>query len=171
LGTTPSVNAGLANLLQTLTNIGSPLASSPTIVAALQKASPGDIVQLSNEATQTEELNAIFGSPTDPSAPSGTDSLLSYLYDGNANPIDPLTGSTSGGSTTSSNAAVTDLTQDLSNVGLSQQDVAALQNASPSDIVQLSAEATQLAGLNALFGQPDASQTGNNSNSQFSSVF
>jgi hypothetical protein len=165
MSTTSSINAGLANLLQNLTNIGSPLASSPTIVAALQKASPGDIVQLSAEATQLEGVNALFGVPDPSSAGSSTtDSLFSSLYGGNSSSTDPLLASLdptlADSSTSSSNSALAPLLQDLSNLGLSSQvDTAALQNASPTDIVQLSTEATQLAGLNLLYGQPDTTGT------------
>jgi hypothetical protein len=61
-----SLNPGVANLLQTLTNINSPVASSPTLASALQKAPASDIVQLSAEATQLESVDALFAisSPT-----------------------------------------------------------------------------------------------------------
>jgi len=55
-------NPGLTNLLQSLTQIGSPLASSPQVLAALQKASPVDIAQLSAEAIQLQGVDALFGS-------------------------------------------------------------------------------------------------------------
>lgn len=85
MGTTFSINPALVNLLQNLSNVGSPLLSSPAAMAALQKASPSDIVQLSAEATQLEGLNVILGQPT-------SDSLLSALYQtgGSAAPTDPL---------------------------------------------------------------------------------
>lgn len=178
MSTTSSINAGLASLLQNLTNIGSPLASSPTIVAALQKASPGDIVQLSAEATQLESVNAIFGIP-DPGTTTGSstaDPLLSALFGGSSSFTDPLLGSLdptlADSSASSSNPAVTPLLQDLSNLGLSSQvDASALANASPSDIVQLSTEATQLAGLNQLLGQPDTTGTVNSTQSLLSSLY
>jgi hypothetical protein len=171
VSTTFSINAGLANLLQNLTNIGSPLASSPTVLAALQKASPGDIVQLSDEATQLEDVNAIFGDPSTTSGSSTTDSLFSSLYGGSTslyggttNSTDPLLESLdptlADPSTSSSDTAVAPLLQDLSNLGLSSQvDTAALQNASPTDIVQLSNEAIQSAGLNQILGQPTTTGT------------
>jgi hypothetical protein len=62
MGTTSSVNPGLANLLQRLSDVDSPLLSSPQALAALQKASPADIVQLSAEATQLQTFNALLGS-------------------------------------------------------------------------------------------------------------
>jgi len=55
-------NPGLTNLLQSLTQIGSPLASSPQVVSALQKASPADIAELSAEAIQLQGVDALFGS-------------------------------------------------------------------------------------------------------------
>ena len=69
MSATPAINPGLASLFQTLSNVGSPLLSSPQAVAALQKASPADIVQLSAEATQLEGLNVLLGVSN--STPSG----------------------------------------------------------------------------------------------------
>ena len=65
-----SLNPGVADLLQTLTNVNSPVASSPAVVSALEKAPASDIVQLSAEATQLESVDALFGisSPTTSSA-------------------------------------------------------------------------------------------------------
>jgi len=60
MGAVASTNPGLANLLQTLSNVNSPLLSSPSAVSALEKASPSDIVKLSTAATQLEEMTAIF---------------------------------------------------------------------------------------------------------------
>jgi hypothetical protein len=71
MGTTSSINPGLANLLQRLSDVDSPLVSSPQAVAALQKASPADIVQLSAEATQLQTFNALLGS-ADATSPSTT---------------------------------------------------------------------------------------------------
>ncbi len=60
MGAVASTNPGLANLLQTLSNVNSPLLSSPSAVSALEKASPSDIVKLSTAATQLEEMSSIF---------------------------------------------------------------------------------------------------------------
>jgi hypothetical protein len=122
MSSTPSVNAGLASLLQNLSNINSPILSSPKAVAALQNAPPADIVQLSDEAIQLEGLNALFGA-AEASGSAQAGSLLSSLLDGGG-----------GGSPVTSPAGE-----------------AALQNATPGDIVQLSAEATQQAALTQLF--------------------
>jgi hypothetical protein len=73
MGSVSSVNPGLAGLLQTLTNLDSPVMTSPAVVSALEKASPTDIVQLSTAAAQLEDVDAIFGvsnsSSTDASDP------------------------------------------------------------------------------------------------------
>jgi hypothetical protein len=132
MSSTPSVNAGLASLLQNLSNINSPILSSPKALAALQNAPPADIVQLSDEAIQLEGLNALFGA-AEASGSSQAGSLLSSLLDGgvggSGNPTDLLSELSSAGSPVTSAAGE-----------------AALQNATPGDIVQLSAEATQLFG-------------------------
>ena len=85
-----STNSVLTNLLQTLSNAGSPVASSPAVLAALQKASPGDLVQLSAAATQLESVDAIFGisdgSTTNSNTPFGNlESLLNTTYGGTSN--------------------------------------------------------------------------------------
>jgi len=67
-----STNPGLTNLLESLTQIGSPLASSPQVLAALQKASPTDIAQLSAEAIQLQGVDALFGSIDSNSSDSST---------------------------------------------------------------------------------------------------
>ncbi len=61
MGSVSPINPGVANLLQTLTNINSPVLQSPAEVSALEKASPSDIVQLSVEAKQLESMDMTFG--------------------------------------------------------------------------------------------------------------
>ena len=64
MGTVASTSAGIADLLQTLSNAGSPLAStlsSPALKSALQNGSPADIVKLSDEALQLQETEGLFG--------------------------------------------------------------------------------------------------------------
>jgi hypothetical protein len=96
---TSSVNPGLANLLQNLTNVGLPILSSPKALAALQKASPSDIVKLSVQATELEGVNALFGNASGTSGNSGfgggstsTDPLLAAFYPSNSasSSTDPL---------------------------------------------------------------------------------
>jgi len=59
-----SLNPGVADLLQTLSNLNSPVMSSPSAVTALEKAPPGDIVQLSAAALQLQTVDAMFGIST-----------------------------------------------------------------------------------------------------------
>ena len=64
MGTVASTNAGLTNLLQTLSSVGSPLTSTlstPALQSALQHASPADIVKLSDAALQLQATDQMFG--------------------------------------------------------------------------------------------------------------
>jgi hypothetical protein len=61
MGSVSSSNPGLAYLMQALSNVNSPVATTPSLVSALQKASPSDIVQLSISATELEGVDALFG--------------------------------------------------------------------------------------------------------------
>lgn len=86
MGSVASTSNGLSDLMQTLTNENSPLLptlSSPKIEAALENAPASDIVQISDEAIQLQNAEALFGAPNTPSSP-----------------IDALFGSYQGSSTT-----------------------------------------------------------------------
>lgn len=96
MGSVPAVNAGLSDLLQTLSNVNSPVLSSKAAVSALESAPPSDIVQLSEAAIQLEGVDAIFGVANTPGSdmfgaltslenPSAIPSVLS-----NASPSDQL---------------------------------------------------------------------------------
>jgi len=78
MGSISSVNPGISNLLQTLSNVDSPALSSPSVLSALQKASPSDVVQLSTAALQLENVDAMFGVPN-PSSSSSTSALNSLM--------------------------------------------------------------------------------------------
>jgi hypothetical protein len=77
-GGTSTANPGLADALQLITNSASPalssLISSPNVQAALQNASPSDLVELSDQALQTQVVDGLFGNAdgsatqTDPSS-------------------------------------------------------------------------------------------------------
>jgi hypothetical protein len=77
MGSVSSPNPGVADLLQIFSNAGSPtlssVLSSPQVQSALQKAPPADLVQLSDQALQLQEVNGLFGS----SNPSQTAGLFS----------------------------------------------------------------------------------------------
>jgi hypothetical protein len=80
MGSVASTSNGLSDLLQTLTNENSPLLStlsSPAIQAALENAPASDIVQISSQATQLQNVEALFGAPGTAATP--TDSLFAAL--------------------------------------------------------------------------------------------
>ena len=80
MGTLASTNPGLSNLIQVLSNENSPLLSSlssPAVEAALQKASPEDIVKISDQALQLQMTDALFGQSNPSRSP--TNSLFSEL--------------------------------------------------------------------------------------------
>ena len=61
MGSVSSANAGVTDVLQMLSNLNSPVLSSPAVTSALEKAPTADIVQLSMAATQLENVDAMFG--------------------------------------------------------------------------------------------------------------
>jgi len=71
-----SMNLGLSDLLQTLTNTPAlaPILSSPNAMTALENASPSDIVSLSDAATQLQDVTALFGG-ANPTTDSSADPL------------------------------------------------------------------------------------------------
>lgn len=81
MGSVSSLNPGVADLLQTLSNVNSPVLSSPSVVSALENAPSSDIVQLSQSATQLENVDMLFGLPNSAtgSSTSGTSTLLAEL--------------------------------------------------------------------------------------------
>jgi hypothetical protein len=79
MGSVSSTNPGLESLLQTLSNLNSPVLSSPTTLSALQKAPAADIVQLSVAATELQGVDEMFGIPDGSNA--GTNSILTNLED------------------------------------------------------------------------------------------
>jgi hypothetical protein len=85
MSTIASVNPGVADLLNILSNAGAPSLSSALstakIQSALQAASPADIAQLSDQAVQLQVANDLFASAD----PSQTDGLFSALSPPNSN--------------------------------------------------------------------------------------
>jgi len=81
MGSVSSLNPGVADLLQTLSNVNSPLLSSPAAVSALEKAPTSDIVQLSQSASQLENVDTLFGIPNSAteSSTAGIGNLLTEL--------------------------------------------------------------------------------------------
>lgn len=77
MGSVSSTNPGVANVLQTLANVNSPVLSAPNVVSALEKASPSDIVKLSAAATELQGVAMMFGGSAATS--DGTSDPLSSL--------------------------------------------------------------------------------------------
>jgi hypothetical protein len=82
-----SSSTGLADLMQVLSTAATPgissLLSTSTVQSALQKAPVADVVQLSDQATQLEEVNGLFGAAaptTTESAGMAMQNLLTSIY-------------------------------------------------------------------------------------------
>lgn len=76
MGSVSSTSSALSNLLQTLSAespVLSTVLSAPGVQAALAKDPPQDLVQLSDEASQLQEVSLLFGSANGTQFP-GSDS-------------------------------------------------------------------------------------------------
>jgi len=108
---TSPVNPGVANLLQLLTNLNSPVVSSKAATSALEEASPSDIVQLTAEATQLQGIDTLLGinRPSDNSSTLLSEALANLGNSGMASPnasgTAPSGGSSSSASSTASGTA------------------------------------------------------------------
>jgi len=102
MGSVSSTNPGVADLLQILSGTGSAASSafsSTGVQAALQSASVGDIVQLSQEALQLQVASGLFG--TSQSAETATSPGNLRLQAVNSS----LTGSTATGTAAAASSA------------------------------------------------------------------
>jgi hypothetical protein len=145
-----STNPGLTNLLQSLTQIGSPLASSPQVVAALQKSSPADIAQLSEEAIQLQGVDSLFGSIDGNSIDSSStdpNNLFATLDQSLAAPGSSL-GSLYNNTSNDSNTLLTNLEQTLAGSSASGSSTATGTSTSGTT----SAGGLQAAQVQALLG-------------------
>jgi hypothetical protein len=83
MGSVSSAGSVLTNLIQTLGTESPTLSSvfsSPNVQSALQKASPADVVLLSDDAVQFQETSLLFGDTTEtPASESNSDSILQSL--------------------------------------------------------------------------------------------
>lgn len=94
MGSVPSTNNGLSNLMQTLANENSPLLStlsSANVQTALENAPAGDIAQISEQALQLQATDALFGISNPSTTPS--DSLFSALANLDASASSSTSGS------------------------------------------------------------------------------
>jgi hypothetical protein len=102
MGSVSSTNPGLQNLLQTLSNLNSPVLSSPATLSALQKAPAADIVKLSVAATELLGVDAMFG--ISGSSNAGPDNVLTSLEDLAAGSTAASTATTASGQSAASPA-------------------------------------------------------------------
>ena len=82
MGSVSSINSNLTNILQTLSAESPELSSTlatPQMQSALEKASSGDLVQLSDQALQLQEVGLMFGS-ADGTQSNGLNSLSDSLF-------------------------------------------------------------------------------------------
>jgi hypothetical protein len=93
-----SVNPGVADLFNWLSSTGSTAAtsalSSPSVQSALQGASPGDLVLLSQQALQLQQAGSLFTSSDSSETSATPESLLLQAL------TSSIAGSTTAGSTT-----------------------------------------------------------------------
>jgi hypothetical protein len=84
MGSVSSTSSTLLNLLQSVAADSpqfSSILSMPNIQSALQNASPGDLVQLSDQALKLQEVGDLFGT-SDGTQSSGFTSTSDYLFPG-----------------------------------------------------------------------------------------
>lgn len=89
MGTVSSASSVLSNLLQNLAAESPSLSSvfsAPNVQSALANASPGDLVELSEQAQQLQQVGVLFGDPssTQASGLTSADSLFSILSAGSS---------------------------------------------------------------------------------------
>jgi hypothetical protein len=105
MGSVNSISPVLANLLQTLSDVNSPVLSSPNAVSALENASPADIINLSAAATQLQGVDILFGGSGAAPENTATDmsSMLANL-EASLTDSSPATAANSPNSSTSASA-------------------------------------------------------------------
>jgi hypothetical protein len=93
MGSVATTGFSLTNLLQTLTSAGSPqlsaALSSTAVQTALQTAPTSDLVDLSDQAMQLQEVSQLFGNSSAPDTatlPSALDPLSSLLSPASSTP-------------------------------------------------------------------------------------
>jgi hypothetical protein len=131
MGSVGSSSSSLSNLLQTLTTESpelSSILSQPNVQAQLAKDTPGDLVQLSDQALQLQQVSLLFGGTS--SSQAASDSLFSEISSG------------------SPDAAANSILQTLGSSLASQASGAAPASTSPAE----TAASTQAQQLESLFG-------------------
>lgn len=140
MGSVPSANPGVANLLQLLSNSNSAVLTSKKVTSALEKAPTSDIVQLSMSAIQAQGVDALFGNGSGTNASTNTGTAnLAELFSGS-------TGTTASSTDTTANSLLAS---------------AALTNATPADQLAYYQSAAQAAQTQGIFNSESfGSQSG-----------
>ncbi len=93
-----STSTGIANWMQIFSGAATPAASSllssSAVQAQLAKASPADIVHLSDQALQLQEVDGLFGT-SDPSQTANTGPTMANMMTSLFAPLVPNAGATS----------------------------------------------------------------------------
>lgn len=112
MGSVSSLNPGVANLLETLSNVNSPVLSNPTVVSALESAPASDIVQMSESATQLESMDELLGisTSTSNSGSSALSNLLASLESSDTT-TNAVTSSAAASSTTAASSVASSTSQ------------------------------------------------------------
>jgi hypothetical protein len=108
----------VANLLQLLSNVNSPIASSPAAASALENAPPTDIAQLSVEALQLQGMDEMFGITNGSANPNST--LATLLAAPEASAATEASSAATGSSATPTASSTTSLADQLANAQLSE---------------------------------------------------
>jgi hypothetical protein len=86
MGSVSSTSPALLNLLQSVATDSpqfSSILSMPNVQSALRSASPGDLVQLSDQALELQQVGELFGT-SDGTQSSGFTSTSDYLFPGSS---------------------------------------------------------------------------------------
>jgi hypothetical protein len=147
MGSVSSTNSNLTNLLQTLSAKSPELSSmlaTPQMQTALEKASPEDLVQLSDQALQLQEVGLMFGS-ADGAQSNGLNPLSDSLFSA----LSPAT------STTQPDPILQALESSLgitgANGATSSTAGSATSSSSLADQIAINASSFQAQALDALF--------------------
>jgi hypothetical protein len=145
MSSVPVTNPGLSNLLQTLSTTSpqlSSILSSSTVQSALKNASPQDIVKLSEQALELQQVSSLFGSSIGTQSvglASNPDSLFPTLSSGNAGAaasaiLQALESPTAGAATGAASSATTSTSTQPS---VTDQIAAAFSNMQAQELASL----------------------------------
>lgn len=142
MSSVPSMNLGVSNLLQSLSNVGSSVLTSSKVTSAIEKAPTSDIVEMSMEAQQLQNMDTLFGISSNSS--STTTNPLTSLET-------LLAGSNAAESQSSTSAASSSSSSSTATSTPAQQMTEAQANSQAAEIQALLGTSTTTSGTNSLF--------------------